>query len=58
MFLLVLQEALLVNAQDILTTNKNKTSPNDLEIEILQKETGWWFQAFFIFTPTWGRFPF
>ena len=20
--------------------------------------TGWWFQIFFIFTPTWGRFPF
>ena len=20
--------------------------------------TGWWFQTFFIFTPTWGRFPF
>ena len=19
--------------------------------------TGWWFQIFFIFTPTWGRFP-
>ena len=19
---------------------------------------GWWFQIFFIFTPTWGRFPF
>ena len=22
------------------------------------KITGWWFQIFFIFTPTWGRFPF
>ena len=21
-------------------------------------DTGWWFQVFFIFTPTWGRFPF
>ena len=21
-------------------------------------KTGWWFQIFFIFTPTWGRFPF
>ena len=20
--------------------------------------SGWWFQIFFIFTPTWGRFPF
>ena len=20
--------------------------------------SGWWFQRFFIFTPTWGRFPF
>ena len=20
--------------------------------------TTWWFQIFFIFTPTWGRFPF
>ena len=23
-----------------------------------QKMTRWWFQAFFIFTPIWGRFPF
>ena len=22
------------------------------------KISGWWFQIFFIFTPTWGRFPF
>ena len=23
-----------------------------------QRIAGWWFQIFFIFTPTWGRFPF
>ena len=23
-----------------------------------KRRTGWWFQMFFIFTPTWGRFPF
>ena len=23
-----------------------------------QRKTRWWFQIFFIFTPTWGRFPF
>ena len=23
-----------------------------------ETNTGWWFQTFFIFTPTWGRFPF
>ena len=23
-----------------------------------QKGSRWWFQIFFIFTPTWGRFPF
>ena len=23
-----------------------------------QTKPGWWFQTFFIFTPTWGRFPF
>ena len=22
------------------------------------KDTGWWFQIFFIFTPIWGKFPF
>ncbi len=22
-----------------------------------QKKTGWWFQTFFIFTPTWGKIP-
>ena len=26
--------------------------------ERIQWFTGWWFQIFFIFTPTWGRFPF
>ena len=24
----------------------------------IQRNTRWWFQIFFIFTPTWGRFPF
>jgi len=24
----------------------------------LAKRTGWWFQIFFIFTPSWGRLPF
>ena len=24
----------------------------------LQKDARWWFQICFIFTPTWGRFPF
>ena len=23
-----------------------------------KKAARWWFQSFFIFTPTWGRFPF
>ena len=25
---------------------------------LLRLKTRWWFQIFFIFTPTWGRFPF
>ena len=28
-----------------------------LPYEVL-KNSGWWFQIFFIFTPIWGRFPF
>jgi len=26
--------------------------------ETLLKKARWWFQTFFIFTPTWGEFPF
>ena len=25
---------------------------------LTENEASWWFQIFFIFTPTWGRFPF
>ena len=28
-----------------------------VERQGLEKKTRWWFQIFFIFTPTWGRFP-
>jgi len=24
----------------------------------VSNKTRWWFEIFFIFTPTWGRFPF
>ena len=28
------------------------------EILYQKRNTGWWFQIFFMFTPIWGRFPF
>ena len=35
----------------------NTVSIADLVVS-LDSYTGWWFQIFLIFTPTWGRFPF
>ena len=38
---------------------KKRSSHYDLSIAIWSDLiTRWWFQTFFIFTPTWGRFPF
>ena len=34
-------------------SNISRPSKNPLE-----KDSRWWFQIFFIFIPTWGRFPF
>ena len=31
--------------------------PSDFFLRHSPKKTRWWFQIFFIFTPTWGRFP-
>ena len=34
-----------------------QNSQQKIPINSQQKETGWWFQICFIFTPIWGRFP-
>ena len=28
------------------------------KLPFFERFSGWWFQTFSIFTPTWGRFPF
>ena len=53
------------------STAKKRKRPPSRQVEHFGKESltaqknggfeyfaGWWFQTFFIFTPTWGRFPF
>jgi len=39
-----------------------KQNDNDVDSDMEQIfdtcTSGWWFQIFLIFTPTWGRFPF
>ena len=41
---------------------RNTCSRSQLGMVVVQwflsRTSGWWFQAFFIFTPIWGRFPF
>ena len=41
-----------------LSAKKNVGKIHEGFFRFSQPSTGWWFQIFFIFTPTWGRFPF
>jgi len=38
-----------------LTHKKREALEDDYHHLFKQLKTGWWFQLFFIFTPTWGR---
>ena len=53
------EQDLSIDFQDIFGTTKKQHPVGVARIYnySLLKFSRWWFQTFFIFTPTWGRFP-